>query len=236
MTVLTDTDIKEILVFSENRWNDDDRKLLIKGGSEECITPMGYDLRVGEFGKKLIERKHLVDIGQKQSVFIKPGDTALIATLESIKMPKDGSISALILSKVSQVSRGLSNVSTKIDPGWSEGELLVPVQNLSRETIKLKYKEKFCTVVFIKNVSPPSSPYQSGSSRKKFFKLLAQTKTETRNKDIIRAVISILIIIIFPIIGWRVFGNTTGLAVMLTAGLAIKEVVSGLLSSRWFGQ
>lgn len=235
MSVWTDTDIKQILVFSEDRWNDDNNKLLIKNGSEACLTPMGYDLRVGEFGKKLVQKRSLVDIAGDKSVQIKPGDTALIATLESIKMPKNGMISAIILSKVSQVARGLSNVSTKIDPGWSEGELLVPVQNLSRETIQLKYGEKFCTVVFLQNKSTPSSLYSISSSRKKFFKLLAQTRKESRKKDVISALFSLFIIVIFSGTGYFLFRETAGFPSMIAIGTAVERISSKFIAD-WLGR
>ncbi|ALF53668.1 hypothetical protein ACX27_13790 [Nostoc piscinale CENA21] len=147
MSILTDTDLKKILCYDEAQWNDT-KTLLIQDGSDDCITPMGYDLRVGGFYKTFIAKPNLDVLSEGKSIAIKPGDIALIGTYEKLRMPKDGSISALILSRVSQVSRGLSNISTKVDPGWAEGELLIPIQIIfSRDVIKLNYT-RFCTIVF----------------------------------------------------------------------------------------
>ncbi|NWF61163.1 MAG: hypothetical protein HXY43_18375 [Fischerella sp.] len=195
MSILTDTDLKKILCYDEAQWNDN-KPLLIEHGSDDCLTPMGYDLRVGGFYKTFIAKPNLDTLEEGKSVVIKPGDIALIGTYERLRMPQDGSISALILSRVSQVSRGLSNISTKVDPGWAEGELLIPVQNFSRDVIELKHKEKFCTIIFFKNESA-ASLYNSKSSRLKFFQLLAQTSRKSLNKDLQLGIISISVYSIF---------------------------------------
>lgn len=44
MSVLTNTDLRRILCYDENQWHE--KPLLIEDGSDDCITPMGYDLRV----------------------------------------------------------------------------------------------------------------------------------------------------------------------------------------------
>ena len=43
MSVLTNTDLRRILCYDENQWHE--KPLLIEDGSDDCITPMGYDLR-----------------------------------------------------------------------------------------------------------------------------------------------------------------------------------------------
>ncbi|WP_446380839.1 dCTP deaminase [Coleofasciculus sp. E2-BRE-01] len=228
MSILTDTDLKKILCFDEEQWNKKEKTLLIQNGSDDCITPMGYDLRVGGFCKRFIAKPNLVTLNEKGKIEIKPGDIALIGTLEKIKMPQDGSISALILSRVSQVSRGLSNISTKVDPGWAEGELIIPVQNFSRDTVKLSYGDKLCTIVFFENTSNSSSLYDSGASREKFFKLLAQTRKQSLNREIILGITSVTIVGIAFAVGWLVFKNSLGFAVTVTVGIALEKVASGI--------
>jgi deoxycytidine triphosphate deaminase len=233
MSILTDTDLKRILCYDEAQWNDN-KTLLIQDGSDDCITPMGYDLRVGGFYKTFIAKPNLDVLSEGKAIAIKPGDIALIGTYEKLRMPKDGSISALILSRVSQVSRGLSNISTKVDPGWAEGELLIPIQNFSRDVIKLSYQEKFCTIVFFKNESP-ASLYNSSSSRSKFFRLLSQTSRESFVKDLQLVLLSTAIIGMAGGIGYYQFGNSTGFGVTVTIGIAVERVVS-VIASRMIGR
>ncbi|HLP91560.1 MAG TPA: hypothetical protein VK184_23620 [Nostocaceae cyanobacterium] len=233
MSILTDTDLNKILCYDNNQWGAS-KPLLIQDGSDDCITPMGYDLRVGGFYKTFIAKPNLDTLDEGKSVEIKPGDIALIGTYEKIKMPKDGSISALILSKVSLVSKGISNISTKVDPGWAEGELLIPVQNFSRDIIKLDYKEKFCTIVFFKNESP-ASLYNSSSSREKFFRLLSQTSRTSFIKDVQLGLVSISIIGIAGISGYYFFGNSPGFGVTVTVGIAIERIAS-IIAAKLIGR
>jgi hypothetical protein len=69
-------------------------------------------------------------------------------------MPRNCSIGALLVSRVSQVNRGLSHISTKIDPNW-DGTLKIAVSNFSKKNIELRYKEKICSMVFF-NIKNPS--------------------------------------------------------------------------------
>ncbi|BAZ31518.1 deoxycytidine triphosphate deaminase [Cylindrospermum sp. NIES-4074] len=226
MSILTDTDLRRIICTNEAELTDE--KLLIQPFEDSCLTPMGYDLRVGCFYKTYVSKPNLMTIREGEQVIIKPRDTYLIGTFEQIRMPKDGSISALILSKVSKVAKGLSQVSTKVDPGWGEGELLIPVQNLSRDSISLDQGEAFCTIVFFKNESLPSSVYSSGSSRLNFVKLLAQANRESLNKDFQLGFISLLVLGSAIAIGYYFFGNSPGFGVTVAAGVAIEKVASGV--------
>ena len=227
MSVLTDTDLKRITCFDKAQLSED-KILLIQNGSEDCFTPMGYDLRIGGFYKTFIAKPYLVPLDENKKVEIKPGDIALIGTLENIIMPKDGSISALILSRVSQVSKGLSNISTKVDPGW-EGELLIPVQNFSRDTIRLNSKDKLCTIIFFKNESA-ATLYNTGSSRDKFVRLLAQTRRDSLSKEIILALVSIVVIGTAVGIGYYFFGNSAGFGATVVAGVAIEKAASVIVA------
>jgi len=126
MALLTDTSIREILCKSPQ--SQSSNELLINPFDEDSLTPVGYDLRVGNLYSS--KRGETYNINTDEFVEIFPGDTVLIRTLENISMPKDKSISAIILSKVSKVSKGLSHISTTIDADWS-GYLLIAINNHS---------------------------------------------------------------------------------------------------------
>jgi len=47
MTVLTDAVIDKILTTNKQEYEKNEEKLLITHFDEKCLTPVGYDLRVG---------------------------------------------------------------------------------------------------------------------------------------------------------------------------------------------
>lgn len=202
MSILTNADLRKILCLSEEEWNAK-KALLIKSFSKDCLTTIGYDLRVGGYYKTYGSTPSLIRIKKKEKVVIKPGETALIATLEEIKMPEDCSISALLVSRVSQVARGLSHISTKIDPNWVGGSLSIAVNNFSRETICLEYEEKICSVVFFENKSNPKQPPKIANIDR--FNL-AQSKKSNLQK-ILTEYAPITIVIIIPVIAYFRFGE-----------------------------
>lgn len=238
MSILSDTNLEECVCFYENEWQKEE-DILIKNGSKKCFTPMSYDLRVGNFYRTLITPPHLVSLKDKpkdeQKVIIKPGDIVLIGTLEEIKMPINGNISGLIVSKVSQVSKGLSNVSTKVDPGWSDGQLLVPIQNISKDTIELGYEEQFCTLIFLSNKLPSSKVYSS-SSRDKLVELFAQTQSNSfRREQVINIIAYLIITAIFSGAGYWIFRDSTGTLVIYTIGTGLYTVLQPIIA-KFFAQ
>jgi deoxycytidine triphosphate deaminase len=148
--VLTDTDLRGRISASEDRGAAN--QIQIHPFSEDCLTPVGYDLRVGGKYASVLHGGPF-EIQDGDSLEITPGDTTLITTLETIGMPGDRSLSAFIFAKVSKVSRGLSHISTTVDADWA-GPLLIAVTNHSTSSVVLDYGEPFCTIVFMENVSP----------------------------------------------------------------------------------
>lgn len=100
-----------------------------------------YDLRVGtEYkGHRDAGKTDLLD---GESISLEPGAAVIIETMESVQFPK--SRFGHIVPKVTLLQNGISNTSSKIDPGY-HGHLLVTVFNLGKRTIYLKKEEKFCT-------------------------------------------------------------------------------------------
>ena len=121
MSLLTDTDLRRILCI-QKEWPDKN-KLHIFPFKEDCLTPVGYDARVGELYASSMSAK-MSTLGSGETITIRPGDTVLIETLEDVGMPMNRTISAFITSKVSKVSKGLSHISTNIDADW-KGKLLI---------------------------------------------------------------------------------------------------------------
>jgi deoxycytidine triphosphate deaminase len=112
---------------------------------EECIQPIGFDFRIGN-EIWLWSLQKVVD-PEKEEVYLKPGESAVIKTYEFLQMPAD--VGAIIQSKVSWVSLGVSHISTTIDPTF-RGHLAIAISNLGIKDIPLKYKSKFATGIFLK--------------------------------------------------------------------------------------
>ncbi|HYX14111.1 MAG TPA: hypothetical protein VE944_07050 [Nostoc sp.] len=119
-----------------------------------------YDLKVGDeyrdhrdFGKT-----DLLDNGK---ISLQAGSTVIIETAQEVKFPK--SRFGHVVPKVSLLQHGLSNTSSKIDPGY-EGKLSITVFNLGKKTIELKKGQVFCTLYVI-DVKEGVIPYQKGSKK-----------------------------------------------------------------------
>ncbi len=147
--VLTDTDIREAMCTKEEC--KDPTKLHIYPFSEESLSPVGYDVRVGYRCTSTV-RSETVELKPGGKVKILPNDTCLITTLETVDMPKDRSLSGLIVSRVTMVSKGLSHISTSIDPDWF-GQLMIVVHNHANSSVELEVGTRLCTAVFLSNRS-----------------------------------------------------------------------------------
>lgn len=231
MSLLTDTDIREYLEGNEH-------PLKIEPYSEDSLTPVGYDLRAG--GKYATSDEGvLIDPfreGMKLSLY--PGQTALVSTLEKISMPKDGSISALIVSKVSKVSKGLSHISTTIDPDWS-GSLIIAITNHSSNKIEIEHGEPLCTAVFFINKSLPQKSCEKSGGRPDIFvrewttiskKIINDRKAE-RSNLFKKFLISPLIIIVGFIIGYIFFGPSKPIIIAIVGmSVAISQLYNTYLT------
>jgi deoxycytidine triphosphate deaminase len=135
--MLSDVDILEKIESGD---------LKIENFADHCLTPVGYDLRIGKHGWSIADEIKRVNIEERECIAIQPHQTALIKTYESIGLSKK--LSATINSKVTRViSEGFADISTTVDPGW-EGDLLVKMHNESSRTLHLCYQEPFCTICF----------------------------------------------------------------------------------------
>jgi dCTP deaminase len=140
--VFSDEDIKKAM---EDYKNNSEDGLCIEDFDNNSLTPVGYDLRVGEEGYSWKQKK-IINIKQDTKITIEANDTVVIRTLESLSLSRK--VSATIHSIVSKViPKGLSDISTTIDPGWT-GKLLISVHNNRDSSTELTYRERLCTVCF----------------------------------------------------------------------------------------
>lgn len=138
MSVFSDVDIKKAL----------GKDIVIEPFQESSLTPIGYDFSVGEF-------VYCLETGlleEKNGIFeIPPRSTVQILTKESLWV--SGRIGGTFHSKVSLVSRGMSHISTTLDPGWY-GPLLVTFSNNTDKMQPLSLHDPFVTLIFFNVKSP----------------------------------------------------------------------------------
>ncbi len=225
------------MICTLNEWNqatEQETKIGIEPFTEECLSPVGYDLSVGEQYSSAL--RGMGTISEDKPVIIEPGDTVLIFSLEKVKMPKSKLVSALILSKVSQVSKGLSHIATTIDPDWQENYLLIAVHNHSIKNIKLEFKERFCTIVFFETKDASEKSSQTGGAERLAnfvhnYDAEARRKLkqiERTNKEIlIYHIISLSLIPLSIVVGYMFFQNKPELFIT-TAGLGATLSQTGL--------
>ena len=220
MSVLTDTDLEQLLSHTESAGS-----LAISPYDKKCLTPVGYDLRVGETYTTSDARQVQKDLKDGETITLRPGRTALISTLEHVRMPEDRRITGLIESKVSQVSKGLSHVSTTVDPDW-RGHLLIAIHNHAIEKVELAYGETFCTLVFLENTSPSTLDSDKQPGRLDIFLNQFQEKSiKAQRTQNIRDLIPPAIVIAIAAAAYPVFGNSSGFIAAVSVGIVISQFV-----------
>lgn len=141
-------------------------KILISPFGEEqreCLEAASFDLRVGDkFASVTHDRSG--EISEEKPLRIKPGETIRVLSHEYVGLPQG--IAASVTSKLSLSMLGLSQLSTRIDPGFY-GKITEVVTNLSNREIELKYKQPFCTLLFLKVDHPIPDQRYKGNYRGK---------------------------------------------------------------------
>ena len=160
MTVLTDTSIVGILEKSKETWMKKDdikqKKLLIAPFDEQSLTPVGYDLRVGDrYLKMRTKLREFRRLKENEELTIEHNEVVAIETVEYVGMPQNKTCSGILVSKVSVAEMGLSHISTSLDPDY-KGKLIITLTNHSNRKVRLRRKQPFCTVIFLKNEEPAS--------------------------------------------------------------------------------
>ena len=119
--------------------------IAISNFEEESLTPVGYDLRIGEKGFSWKRLQELI-IGKGSPLRIEPHDTVVVETYESVRLSKN--IGGTLHAMATLTLRcGLSHVSTTVDPGWT-GKLLIALHNNLETPVELNFKDIFCTICF----------------------------------------------------------------------------------------
>ncbi len=121
---------------------------------------VSYDLQVG--GQY---RDHRNDGGtgleDGDELVLYPSGAVIVQTEEHFHMPtcRFGHI----VPKVRLLQQGISNTSSKVDPGY-DGRLLVTVFNLGKRTVRLRRGQAFCAL-YILDIMAGAQPYGKPSQQ-----------------------------------------------------------------------
>lgn len=108
--------------------------------------PVSYDLRVGPEYRdhRSIDGRRLAE---GDEIVLLPGMAVIVKTEEEVRFPR--SAFGAIVPKVSLLEKGISNTTSKVDPGYV-GPLVVTAFNLGRKTVRLKRKDAFCALYVVR--------------------------------------------------------------------------------------
>ncbi len=133
----------------------------IKNFGEKLLEPFepsrvkgaSYDIRVGEIAQlpppEGEDQPRTVALGPRfqASVWIPPGSTCVIRSLEKVHMPKD--MKGRLALRAFHARRLIFFPGGIVDPGYND-YLFLPIANLGDVPVELKYEEAVITAEFIK--------------------------------------------------------------------------------------
>lgn len=149
------------------------KKILISPCVRENFEPASYDISVGsDFLRHSTGEKG--KLNKKNPVLkIQPGESVTILSREYVGLPQG--IIALVISRTGFLSKGLTQISAHIDPGF-HGNLIQNITNLSNKTRKVQYGQPFAHLMFFKVSSPDPREIYTGPH-------LGQTDLERLDRD-----------------------------------------------------
>lgn len=168
MSIFSDVDIRKAL----------GKDIVIEPFMESSLTPIGYDFTVGEYIYCL---EHGLIEPEDGAFEIPPHSTVQILTRESLWV--SSRIGGTFHSKVSLVSRGMSHISTTLDPGWY-GPLLITLRNNMATPQRLKTTDAFVTLIFFRVTSPTTTKHNKPESRRDILVSQLTNQTEQYIKKI----------------------------------------------------
>jgi len=136
------------IITDQKEWTLEGHKILMRAIDENQMQDpnepnTSYDLRVGEVYLNHRETRQMA-LSEDGVIKLSPGSAFIIETMEEVRFPQTRF--GQIVPKVNLLKKGISNTTSKIDPGYN-GKLLITVFNLGKNTVPLKKGDKFCTMI-----------------------------------------------------------------------------------------
>jgi dCTP deaminase len=145
---LSDEDIKTLC----------EKGLLIENNFlPDRIKQACYELRCGNVFYDLENGNKRHEIMEGDNILLKPKQTLVIITKESLRLPPD--VLGRILTKGMLFSLGILPVNTYADPGFS-GQLGIVMHNLSNSYLRIKPGDAIAKIEFSRLQYPVCRPYE----------------------------------------------------------------------------
>lgn len=146
-----------ILPYQEIQKRIDADQLIANANKNLCLGPASYELRIGsvrQFTEGAPEQK--LESGQK--FVMEPGASALIGTLEELRMPAD--LGGFLFLKSSLGRAGyIPWAQGYVDPGY-KGSVTIALHNVAGKLQLFEHAQKICHVIFVKLTAETTNPYQ----------------------------------------------------------------------------
>jgi len=119
------------------------------------INPASIDVRVG--ATALVD-VHEPALAHGETLILEPGEFALVAMLETVKLPPN--VAANLFLKSSRAREGLNHsLAMWVDPGW-DGILTMELSNVGRSPLILTYGQRVAQLVFHRLIGSAEACYQ----------------------------------------------------------------------------
>lgn len=122
-------------------------KLIVDGFDAHFLHQACYELRVGDVYYDLSDHNSRVEVDSSKPVLVKPHQTIVVISLETLSIPKD--VIGRILLKGGLSTIGLHPVNTYADPGFF-GRIGIILHNSSTNYIKLPIGQPIAKIAFEK--------------------------------------------------------------------------------------
>jgi deoxycytidine triphosphate deaminase len=146
-----------ILPYQERNPNADqsEKATAAQRGYRYCLGPASYELRIGSVRGFDGGQETILEAGRK--FVMEPASSALIGTVEEIRMPAD--LAGLLFLKSSLGRSGYIPWSQGfVDPGYT-GSLTIALHNVAGKLQLFEGHQKICHLVFVKLTKATSNPY-----------------------------------------------------------------------------
>jgi deoxycytidine triphosphate deaminase len=149
VSVLTDKEIRTVL----------NRDLVIFPFSEDCLSPLGYDLRIG-YAINLNTQGATSSAPGSEVLVIPPKTSTFVISKEHVWLSEK--LMGTLHARGSLAAKGLFLNSTTVDPNW-RGQMTFLLYNASEHPVELDVESTFTTMVlyrvgFPTENGPPTDP------------------------------------------------------------------------------